>query len=59
MVKNLLSEKMQKAITVQNLIKKGVPTRDIIKQCGVNKQYISYWRHKEIKETHYRKKNFQ
>ena len=56
MVKNLLSEKMQKAITVQNLIKKGVPTRDIMKQCGVNKQYISYWRHKEIKETHYRKK---
>ena len=56
MVKNLMSTKMQLAITVKNLIAKGVPTREIMKQLGVNKQYISYWRHKEIKETHYRKK---
>ena len=56
MGKNLLSEKMQKAITVKNLLKNGVPTREIMKQLGVSKQYISYWRHKDIKQTHFRKK---
>ena len=47
---------MQLAITVKNLINKGVPTWQITKQCGVTKQYISYWRHNKIKMTHYRKK---
>ena len=55
MVKNLMSKKMQLAITVQNLIKKGVKSSQIMKQCKVTKQYISYWRHYEIKETHYRR----
>ena len=52
MGKNMMSEKMELAITVKNLINKGVPTREIIKRCGVTKQYISYRRNKEIKETY-------
>ena len=56
MVKNVLGQKMQKAITVKNLINKGVSTREICKRFGVNKQYVSYWRHNNIEETHYRKK---
>ena len=47
---------MQKAITIKNLIGK-IPTREIMKRFNVTKQYISYWRNHEIKETHYRKKN--
>ena len=57
MVKNLLSPKMQKAITVKNCIKQGMSTSEIMKKFKVNKQYVSYWRNHEIKNTHYRKKN--
>ena len=56
MGKNFLNPKWQLAITVKNLITKGVPTRQIIRQLKVTKQYVSYWRHHELKKTHFRKK---
>ena len=56
MVKNLLNKKWQLAITVKNLINNGVPTRQIMRQLKVNKQYVSYWRYHEVKNTHMRKK---
>ena len=54
MGKNLMSKKIQIAITVKKLIDEGVPTRKIMEQLGVSKQYISYWSHREIKD--YKKK---
>ena len=56
MVKNFMSEKIQKAITIQNLIKQNVPTKEIMKRFKVSRQYIHYWKYKKLKETHYRKK---
>ena len=51
MGKNLRSKKIQMVITVKKLIDKGVPTREIMKQLGVSKQYISYWRHRAVKKS--------
>ena len=56
MVKTLLKKKWQLAITTKNLINKGVPTRQIMRELKVNKQYVSYWRHHDVENTHYRKK---
>ena len=42
MVKNFMSEKIQKAITIQNLIKQNVPTKEIMKRFKVSRQYIHY-----------------
>ena len=56
MVKNLLSPKWQKIITTKNLIKKGLSTTQIMRQLGVKKSFVSYWRNHELKETHFRKK---